>query len=116
MILTTTNQTMKADVVDDEYDRSGNYLPAIVSGIYSFVDKLVSSLGSTIAAVAVTFVGYVNSIPQLGDEATWPRFWMCMFLAFGLPMLGWICNIIAMRFYNLDRERMVEIQKHLSQK
>lgn len=116
MILTTTNQTMKADVVDDEYDRSGNYLPAIVSGIYSFVDKLVSSLGSTIAAVAVTFVGYINSIPQLGDEATWPRFWMCMFLAFGLPMLGWICNIIAMRFYNLDRERMVEIQKHLSQK
>ncbi len=111
MILTTANSAMRADIVDYEHARSGKYMPAVISGIYSFVDKLVSSLGSTVAAVSITFVGYVNSVPQLGDEATWPKFWMCMFLVLGLPMLGWICNIVAMRFYDLDKERMVEVQK-----
>lgn len=111
MILTTANSAMRADIVDYEHTRSGRYMPAVISGIYSFVDKLVSSLGSTVAAVSITFVGYINSVPQLGDEATWPKFWMCMFLVMGLPMLGWICNIIAMKFYDLNKERMVEVQK-----
>lgn len=111
MILTTANSAMRADIVDYEHTRSGKYMPAVISGIYSFVDKLVSSLGSTFAAVAVTFVGYANSIPQLGDEATWPKFWMCMFLVLGLPVLGWLCNVAAMKFYDLDKERMVEVQK-----
>ena len=30
--------------------------------------------------------------------------------------MGWICNIIAMKFYELDRERMVEIQKDIAEK
>lgn len=111
MVLTTANSTMRADIVDYEHERSGKYMPAVISGMYSFVDKLVSSMGSTIAAILITFVGYANSVPQIGDEATWPRFWMCMFLVLGLPILGWLCNIVAMRFYNLDRERMIEVQK-----
>jgi peptidoglycan/LPS O-acetylase OafA/YrhL len=39
-----------------------------------------------------------------------------MILSFGIPVLGWICNIIAMKFYELDRERMVEIQKDIAEK
>ncbi len=111
MVLTTANSAMRADIVDYEHERSGKYMPAVISGMYSFVDKLVSSLGSTIAAIAITFVGYTNSVPQIGDKATWARFWMCMFLVLGLPALGWICNVVAMKFYSLDRERMIEVQK-----
>lgn len=112
MVLTTANSAMKADIVDYEHARSGKYMPAVISGMYSFIDKLVSSLGSTMAAVAITFVGYVNCVPQLGDEVTWAKFWMCMFLVMGLPVLGWICNVVAMRFYDLNKERMVEVQKN----
>lgn len=111
MVLTTANSAMRADIVDYEHSRSGKYMPAVISGIYSFVDKLVSSLGSTIAAVSITFVGYINRVPQLGDEVTWSKFWMCMFLVMGLPILGWICNIAAMKYYDLNKERMVEVQK-----
>ena len=39
-----------------------------------------------------------------------------MFLMFGMPILGWICNIIAMKFYELDRERMVQVQKTLNER
>ena len=38
------------------------------------------------------------------------RGWKPMFLMFGMPILGWICNIIAMKFYEPDRERMVQVQ------
>lgn len=114
MILTTTAGSMKADIVDYEYERSGRYMPAVVSGVYSFIDKFISSFGTSIAAFAITLVGYTTTVPQMGDEATWPKFWMCMFLVFGLPIIGWLCNIVAMKFYTLDRERMVEVQKNLN--
>lgn len=41
---------------------------------------------------------------------------MTMILSVGMPVVGWICNIIAMKFYELDRERMVEIQKDIAEK
>ena len=36
-----------------------------------------------------------------------------MFLAFGLPVIGWIFNVISMKYYDLDKERMVEVQKNI---
>ena len=116
MALTTTGSAMRADVVDYEYERSGNYMPAVVSAIYNLVDQVVSSLGVAIATIGVSLVGYVNSVPQMGDKPSWPIFWMTMFLMFGMPILGWICNIIAMRFYKLDRERMIQVQKTLNER
>ena len=116
MVLTATNGARAADVTDYEYMRSGNYLPAVVSATYSFIDKAVSSLGSLVATGCVALVGYVNTVPQMGDESTWPIFWMGMFLMFGLPILGWILNVISMKFYILDKEKMVEVQKTLAER
>lgn len=116
MVLTATNGARAADVTDYEYMRSGNYLPAVVSATYSFIDKAVSSLGSLVATGCVALVGYVNTVPQMGDKATWPIFWMGMFLMFGLPILGWILNVISMKFYILDKEKMVEVQKTLAER
>lgn len=115
MALTVAENIMRADVVDYECERSGKYMPSVVAGVYSFIDKLISSFGSTIALVCISFIGYANSTPQAGDEATWPIFWMTMFLMFVMPILGWICNIIAMKFYKLDKERMVEVQKNIAE-
>ena len=116
MILTTTAASMKGDIVDYEYERSGKYMPAVVSGVYSFIDKFISTFGTTIAAFGLSFVGYVSTVPQLGDEANWPKFWMCMFLVFGLPIIGWLCNVVAMKFYTLDKERMIQVQKTLNER
>ena len=116
MVLTTTASAMKADIVDYEYERSGKYMPAVVTGVYTFIDQLVSSFGSTIASLCLMAVGYTTAVPQLGDQATWPIFWMGMFLCFGLPIVGWLCNVIAMKFYTLDRERMIQVQKTLEER
>lgn len=66
--------------------------------------------------VCIALVGYTATVPQLGDKATWPIFWIAMFLNFGLAIIGWLCNVVAMKFYTLDRERMIQVQKTLNER
>ena len=42
MCITTANTSYMADAIDFELDRSGRYIPAVVSGTYSLVDKLIT--------------------------------------------------------------------------
>jgi Na+/melibiose symporter-like transporter len=116
MCVTTANGAMRADIVDYELDRSGKYLPAVVTATYNFIDQLVTSLGATIATFCVAALGYVNTAPQPGDPVTMGLKWMTMFLYFGLPILGWICTIIAMKGYHLDKAEMVNVQKRIADK
>ena len=106
---------MRSDVVDYELERSGKYMPAVVGGVYSFIDKLMAALATTIATLCVAAIGYKNTMPQMGDKATSGVFWMAMFLSFGLPIIGWLCNIVAMKFYELDKDRMVQVQKNIAE-
>ena len=105
-----------ADIIDYELDRSGRYVPAVVTGTYSLIDKLISSFSAIIATGAVALIGYTTTMPQPGDEATPAIFWMTMAVYFGLPILGWICTIVAMKFCHLDRAEMVEVQKRIEAK
>lgn len=114
MILTTTAGAMRSDVVDYELERSGKYMPAVVAGVYSFIDKLMAALATSLAAFCVAAIGYKEVMPQMGDKATSGVFWVTMFLSFGMPIFGWLCNIIAMKFYELDKDRMVEVQKNIA--
>lgn len=116
MVLTTAGASMRADLVDYEYVRSGHYMPAVLAGVYSLIDKIVSSFASTIASLCIALVGYTTTVPQMGDKATWGIFWVAMFLQYGLAIIGWICNIIAMKFYTLDRETMIDVQKTLNER
>ena len=45
MCVTTSATSFMADVIDYELDRSGRYIPAVVSGTYSLIDKIISSFG-----------------------------------------------------------------------
>ena len=55
-------------------------------------------------------MGYVNTVPQMGDEVTSGIFWMAIILSFGLPIIGFLCNIIAMKNYTLDVDTLARIQ------
>ncbi len=111
MATTCVTDPVRYDVIDYEFTRTGTYMPAVVNTVYAFVDKLISSLASTIVAVAVSMIGYVEAMPQATDTYTRPIFFVAMFLWLGMPVLGYICTLIAMRFYSLDKETMVEVQK-----
>ena len=116
MGVTTANTGFMADLIDFELDRSGKYIPAVVSGTYSLVDKIVSSFSAAIATGCVALVGYTATMPQPTDPQTDGVFWMTMFLRYGLAVLGFICTLLAMRKCNLGKAEMVEVQKRIADK
>lgn len=99
-----------SDVTDYETYRSGNYMPGIIGTIFSFVDKIISAFSTTIVSLAVAAIGYKNTQPATGDPLTPQIFWVGTFLFLGLPILGWIASVIALKFYPLTAEKMKEIQ------
>ncbi len=113
---TTANTAFMADIIDYELDRSGKYIPAVVSGTYSLVDKIVSSFSTLIATACVALIGYTTTVPQPGDTPTGAIFWVTMFLRYGLAILGWLCTLWAMKSCKLGKAEMVEVQKRIADK
>ena len=116
MCVTTANTGFMADIIDYELDRSGKYIPAVISGTYSLVDKIVSSFSAAIATGCVALIGYTATMPQPGDEATTGVFYMTMFLRYGLAILGWVCTLLAMRRCGLTKDEMVHVQQRIGEK
>ena len=116
MGVTTANTGFMADLIDYELDRCGKYIPAVVSGTYSLVDKIVSSFSAAIATGCVALIGYTTTMPQPTDAATPGVFWMTMFLRYGLAVLGFVCTLLAMRRCRLGKAEMVEVQKRIAEK
>ena len=116
MCITTSNNSYMADAIDFELDRSGRYIPAVVSGTYSLIDKLITSFSAVIATGAVALLGYTATMPQPTDPSTLAIFWMTMVLKFGLPIIGWIITLAAMRSCPLTKEEMVNVQKRIAEK
>jgi Na+/melibiose symporter-like transporter len=104
---------MIADCADYEVARSGKYLPGTIGALFSCVDKLVTSLNSVIVGALVILAGYRASYPTVNTPYSTELFWVGMICFCALPMLGWIVNIICMRFYPLSKAKMAEVQQEI---
>ena len=103
---------MIADVADSEVARSGKYLPGMIGALFTTVDKLILSLNTVIIGALLIFVAdYRDAFPSVHTPFTEQLFWVGMICFCFLPILGWIINIICMRFYPLNRAKMAETQK-----
>ncbi len=117
MCVTTADNSFMADIIDFELDRSGRYIPAVVTGTYSLIDKIISSFGALLASLAIMVCGYSSTTPpQPGDPATNMVFWVTMFVWFILPMIGWVITLIAMKNCHLSKDEMVQVQKRIAEK
>lgn len=116
MVVSTATNSMRMDIIDYELYRTGKYMPATVSATYSFVDKLISSFGATIATLMIGLIGYTTTTPQQGDPLTLGVRIMTVLLYCGFPILGWLCTIVAMKKSELTKEKMVEVQKEIADK
>ena len=110
MGVTAATASMSADVVDYEKDRSGKFIPAVVTATYSLIDRLVSSLATLITMGCVALIGYQSTMPQPNDPMTNGIKLLTIFLLYGFPIIGWIISIAAMKFSPLTKEKMAEIQ------
>ncbi|MGL4346029.1 MAG: MFS transporter [Cellulosilyticaceae bacterium] len=106
---------MIADCADYEVFRSKKYVPGMMGTLFSFVDKLISSLATTIINVGLAMIGYATMLPQIGDAPTPILVKFYLICAVFIPAFGLFCNVIAMKFYPLDKEKMHEIQSTIAE-
>jgi len=101
---------MIADCADYETYRSGRVVAGMVGTLFSFVDKLISSLSVTFVTVLISFIGYTDTLPLETDPYSSKLLVMTLILYCGFPIFGNICSLLAMRFYKLDAKKMREVQ------
>ena len=100
---------MVADCSDYETYRSGQYVPGIMGTLFSLVDKLVSSLGSTIVGAAVAMIG-IQTLPDSKTPYSSGMHGVVLILFCIVPMIAWLATLWAMKGYTLTGARMKEIQ------
>lgn len=100
---------MVADCSDYETYRSGRYVPGIMGTLFSLVDKLVSSLASTVVGAAVTMIG-LSTLPGGDTPYSQGMKTVVIVLFCIIPMIAWAATLIAMKGYSLTGEKMKEIQ------
>ena len=82
--------------------------------LFSFVDKVISSLGATIVALVYAAVGFRESLPTAETPYTTGILVATLVCFIGMPMIGWILNVVAMKHYPLTKEKMAEIQDEIA--
>lgn len=107
---------MIADCADYEMYRTGKFVPGIMGTIFTFVDKFISAFGSTFVGIALTLAG-VGSQKLPTDTWISDKFYWTIMVIFCVPLiLGNLATVIAMKFYPLTEQKMVEIQATLKQR
>ncbi len=99
---------MVADCADYETYCSGKFIPGIMGTLFSLVDKLVSSLSSTVVFIAVGIIGY-QGLPTKTTPYMEGMNWVVIVLFCGIPMLAWLATLVAMKGYELDGKRIKTI-------
>lgn len=106
---------MTADCADYEVYRTGKYVPGLMGTLFSLVDKLISSLAPMIAGLLFAAIGFKDAMPDVNTPYSVELRNVTLFLAYGMIILGLICNLIAMKFYPLSKEYMEEIQDKIAE-
>lgn len=105
---------MIADVTDYETYRTGNFVPGLIGTVFSFVDKFISSFGATLVGLLCAAIGFTETLPDVSTPLTPMLKHMGIFCMFGIVMIGLVCNLIAMHFYPLTKEKMEEVEREVS--
>ncbi len=106
---------MTADCADYEVYRTGKYIPNLMGTLFSFVDKIVSSFAPMLVAWLYAAIGFTDALPDQNAEYSTALFSVSLFCLYGAPIIGLICNIVALKIYPLTKEKMEEIQEKIAE-
>jgi len=107
---------MIPDVIDYETYRTGKFAPGAIVAAQQFIDKFIATLYQAIVALILASIGFREYLPDLDTPLTRDLFIVGIFLGFGILIISWLLSLVAMKFYPLDRARMVEIQTELKRR
>ena len=77
---------------------------------------MVSSLSTTIVGFLLAGIGYTSTLPQPGDAISGEIRMITLACFVIIPIVGWVINVIALRFYSLSHEEMLSIHDQLMEK
>lgn len=101
---------MVADCIDHETARSHRYAPGMIGALFSAADKLVTSLNTLVIGGLLVIVGYYDNFPTVDTAYSRGIFWVAMVCFCGLPILGWIINLVCLKRYSLNKNSMEKVQ------
>lgn len=107
--------TMVADCADYQYYISGQFIPGMISSIFSFIDKVFSSLSNTIIGFCLAAIGFKEAFPTVNTPFSNEILYLTIFFFVGIPMIGWIISLIAMKFYPLDDKMMEQVRAKVTE-
>lgn len=116
LVASNVTNPMIADVIDYEQFRTGNYVPGLIGSMFSFADKVISSLGPTLVSLMIASIGFRDQLPTIDTPFSNKLFVIGLFGMYGMVIIGLIINLVAMKFYNLTPERMGEIREELDRR
>ena len=105
---------MTADCADYEVYRTKRYVPGMMGTLFSFVDKVISSFAPMIAGLMFAAIGFKDKMPDVGTPYIDELKYVAIFLSYGIVIIGLICNLVALKFYPLTKEKMAEIQTEIA--
>ncbi len=119
---------MTADCADYEVYRTGKYVPGLMGTLFSLVDKLVSSFAPLLTGFAFAAIGFKDVLPDatttLADlnapGSVYQNInigaipFVTLSLAFGVVIIGLLCNVVALKFYPLTKEYMAQIEDEIA--
>lgn len=108
--------TMISDCADYEMYLTGKAVPGTMGTLFSFIDKLVSSLNGLVIASMFALFGLQNTVIVPLEPATnFPG--LVSIIITGLilfPIFGYIASIVSMKFYPLDANKMEEVKETIA--
>ena len=105
---------MTADCADYEVYRSGRYVPGLMGTLFSAVDKIISSFGAAFVGILCAAIGFTDKLPTVDTPYSNELKFIGLVMFSGFIIFGYICNVIAMKFYPLNKEKMEEIQMEIA--
>ncbi len=92
---------MIADAADYENYKTGRFMPGMIGTAFSFIDKVVSSLGSVLSGFMLTILGF-ESIDK--TQHTTELFWGVLLFYFLIPGIGHLFSVLAFKKYPISKE------------
>ena len=102
---------MIPDCTDYENWKNGRYVPGMVQTAFTFVDKIVSSLSGLIMGAVLTIFNYTA-----GEPVSAGLYWGILLLYAGMPLLGHVASVLAMKFYPITPESFAQMTQELNER
>ena len=75
---------------------------------------MISSFAPLLISVLYAAIGFKEVLPDHTAAYSDKLLYVTLFCIYGAIIIGNLCNVIAMKFYPLTKEKMEEIQKEIA--